>query len=196
MSSEELINVYDFDHTIYGGDASLDFIIYCTLRNPRTWRHIPRQIFAIINFALGRLDRKQIKQAAFLFLGDTKDLNTQLEKFWDSHERKIKKWYLDQKQPSDIIISASPEFLLQPIIRRLAVQPVIATIMDVRTGVITGENNRAVEKVTRLQAHNSTLRINHFYSDSMSDAPLFKLAKEAYLVKRRRVIAIPRSRLM
>lgn len=188
--SRAALNIYDFDHTIYDGDASLDFIIYCLLRYPKTWVYLPHQFIAIIRYILGQWNRKQVKQAAFAFLQALPDTNTIVTTFWNSHERKIKPWYLQQKQTSDLIISASPEFLLQPIAMKLGVLPPIATVMNPNTGAIVGENCRAEEKVERLHKYDPTINIANCYSDSQSDLPLLRLAKNAYLVKKNTLAAL------
>ena len=191
--SKAAINVYDFDHTIYDGDASLDFIIYCMRSQPRTWKHFPLQALALVRYALGLATRKQIKQVAFAFLRDTTNVDTLLKSFWTTHENKIKPWYLKQKHSSDLIISASPEFLLEPIAKKLGIASPIATVMDKRTGKISGENCRADEKVKRLHKYDPSIKIAHCYSDSMSDMPLLSLADNAYIVRGHDVVALQRD---
>jgi len=178
------INVYDFDHTIYDGDASVDFILYCMLRHPRTWKYFPSQGIAIMKYLLDDMSRKEIKQVAFAFLRDIPDVENLVRRFWDSHEHKIKPWYLAQKQTTDLIISASPEFLLKPIAEKLGIATPIATVMDPQTGKINGENCRAKEKVTRFKAAYPSAHITACYSDSLSDTPLLELADNAYIVKK------------
>lgn len=187
------VNVYDFDHTIYDGDASFDFILYCLLRYPKAWRFLPLQFIAVVRYALGQWSRKQVKQAAFSFLRVLPDTESTVATFWHTHSQKIKPWYRQQKQASDLIISASPAFLLQPIAHELGIAAPIATIMDPKTGMISGENCRAAEKVARLRTYDPELTIASCYSDSRSDAPLLKLATNAYLVKKHNVVALQRD---
>jgi HAD superfamily phosphoserine phosphatase-like hydrolase len=184
------VNIYDFDHTIYDGDASFDFILYCLLRHPKTWRFLPIQFLAAVRYALRQWDRKQVKQAAFALLSALPDGASEVESFWNTHDHKIKPWYMKQKQATDLIISASPEFLLKPIAQRLGIEPPIATIMDIQTGKISGENCRAGEKVKRLRMYDPSVIVASCYSDSMSDIPLLRLAEKAYLVKRGTVVAL------
>ncbi len=190
MSHADSVNVYDFDHTIYHGDASLDFIIYCMRRKPRTWRRLPLSGIAVVKYVFARATRKQVKQAAFAFLRDMTDLDTVVQNFWDTHESKIKPWYLERKHSSDLIVSASPEFLLRPIAERLGIAPPIATLMDTRTGQIIGKNCRADEKVRRLRAYDPSIEIANCYSDSPSDLPLLKLADKAYMVKKHTLVEL------
>lgn len=179
---KSLANVYDFDHTIYRGDASLDFIVFCMRRHPSLIYYLPADCIAIFLYLVGIWDRKQIKQVAFAFLKSIKNIDQELEIFWAHNEQKLEDWYLKQKQPSDVIISASPEFLLRPIITKLGVDIMIATRMNKRTGKIEGENCRAGEKVTRLLQINPNPSFLNAYSDSLSDLPLLKLAQNPYIV--------------
>ena len=55
--------------------------------------------------------------------------------------------------------------------------------MDRHTGETEGENCHGEEKVRRLREAYPEVEIREFYSDSLSDTPLAKLADKAYLVK-------------
>jgi len=196
MSRPNSVNVYDFDHTIYHGDASFDFIKYCLRHYPRTWKYLPADGFAIVRYVFGVPSRKQIKEVAFAFLHDLPDVDEVLKRFWATHEHKLKPWYRDQHQNSDIIISASPEFLLETIVKQLNIRALLATPMDKHSGKIEGENCRAEEKLRRLKAYDAKIKIDKFYSDSLSDMPLLKLANEPYLVKGHSVTLLNKEALM
>lgn len=103
--------------------------------------------------------------------------------FLDFKWKKIKTWYWENKKKSDIIISASPEFLLFPVTEKLDIQDVIATKLDINTGKIDGKNCRGKEKVVRFQEKYKLEEIDNFYSDSDADLPLATIAKRAYKVK-------------
>ena len=90
------------------------------------------------------------------------------------------------KQPTDIIISASPEFLLKPICDKLGVT-MLATKVDNKTGLFDGENCHGQEKVRRLHEIYPGAEIDEFYSDLYCDTPLARLAKKAYIVKGERL---------
>ena len=180
-------NIYDFDHTIYKGDASFDFIFYYMVRHPWSWRHLPYQLLALLRYIFGALSRKHFKERAFLFLRDVTDMEPLLEAFWKKNEHKIADWYSSVRSKSDIVISASPEFLLRPIIEKIGAGTLIATNMDQSTGLISGENCRGIEKVRRLEASGMLLTFNKAYSDSMSDRPMLALADYAYIVKGEKV---------
>jgi phosphoserine phosphatase len=102
--------------------------------------------------------------------------------FWDEHRKNIAPWYLEQKRADDVIISASPEFLLRPISEELGVR-LIATDMEPYTGRIRGRNCHDQEKVRRLRAAFPGETVEAFYSDSLSDTPMAEIAQHAFLVK-------------
>ena len=80
-----------------------------------------------------------------------------------------------------MIISASPEFLLQPMTDRLGVR-LIATRMNPYSGQIKGRNCHDEEKVRRFLELYPADSIDCFYSDSLCDSPMAALAKKAFLV--------------
>lgn len=175
------MNVYDFDKTIYDGDASLDFWKYSIKKQPLLLSYLPHQVLSAALFKFKLISRKEFKQRFFSFLKSLHTLN--LVDFWDQHQSKIKPWYLEQKKSDDLIISASPEFILKEMTDRLQIS-LIGTKMDEKTGKITGENCRGEEKVRRFKKQYQDALINQFYSDSHSDTPLKLLAKESFLVKK------------
>lgn len=182
------MNLYDFDHTIYRGDVSIDFIKYCLVRRPYLWYLLPIFAITIVRYVFGFRTRGQVKEIVFSFLPKIKDIDRDLESFWAIHKTHIRKWYIEQKRETDVIVSASPEFLLRPIADILNIQNLVATKMDKRTGRIIGENCRSKEKVRRLEELGLHRGIQAAYSDSLSDAPMLSLAKRAYIVKGDRII--------
>ena len=178
------MNVYDFDKTIYKYDSSVRFYLFCVKRNKLLLLHSPVQFFYLICYLLKLLSTKQYKQKSYTFLKYIKNINKTVTLFWDQEEENIESWYLQVKQPSDVVISASPQFLLAPICKRLQVGSLIGTDMDERSGQIWGENCKGKEKVVRFRQEFPAATIDKFYSDSLSDQPMADLAKESYMVKR------------
>ena len=175
------MNVYDFDGTIYDGDSSVDFFLYALKQKPSLLRYIPRQAWGFLLYGLKRISKTELKEYFFSFLSGM-DAERLAEDFWNQNQHKIYEWYLDQQQPDDIIISASPEFLLKPICQRLGVQHLIASTVDVQSGKFSGENCRGEEKVQRLAKEYNITQIDNFYSDSHSDLPLAQIANNAFLI--------------
>ena len=175
------MNVYDFDGTIYDGDSTVDFFLFVLKRKPALIRYVPVQSWGFLRYGLKKIGKTELKESFFSFLPGI-DVQKLTEDFWDLNQHRIYKWYLDQQQPDDIVISASPEFLLKPICRRLGIAHLIASKVDPRSGKFTGENCRGKEKVRRLDAEYHVTCIDCFYTDSHSDEPLAQIANRAFLV--------------
>lgn len=151
-----------------------------TTRNITCGRETDKRIFF---YKLKKIDKTQFKESFFSFLPLIKKKENMVKDFWILNEKKIKTWYWENKKKSDIIISASPEFLLFPVTEKLDIQDVIATKVDINTGKIDGKNCRGKEKVVRFQEKYKLEEIDNFYSDSDADLPLATIAKRAYKVK-------------
>lgn len=175
------MNVYDFDQTIYRGDSTGDFIIYCIMKYPKVLLTMPYTAWSFLLYILGLLDKTQFKERMYRFLKYV-PLGA-VECFWDEHIDKIKPWYREQQRSDDVVISASPEFLVKPACERLGIATVMATRVDIKTGKTDGLNCHDTEKVRRLHEWDAFADINEFYSDSYADQPLADLAKNAYMVK-------------
>ncbi|MCL1913917.1 MAG: haloacid dehalogenase-like hydrolase [Eubacteriaceae bacterium] len=173
------MNIYDFDKTIYAGNSSVDFFLYCFKRKPNPLLFI-RAVGASVSFLLTR-DKEKYKTRLFMFMKDYNDPDELLSAFWDVHLGKIYDWYLAQRSDDDIIISAAPEFILAEVSRRLGFL-LIATPSDKETGRITGNNCYGSEKYRRLVDETGITSCEEFYSDHKSDLPLAKIAKRAFLV--------------
>lgn len=172
------MNVYDFDGTIYDGDSTADFIMYCIRRYPKVLLNAPRTLWAYILYIFGVFSQTRFKEEMYAMFRYVSDMDKALEDFWKTHRRKIKDWYFEQKRDDDLIISASPEFLLAPVCENL-----MASRVDKNTGKYTGENCRGEEKVRRLYKNIPDASIDEFYSDSFADTPLSKEAKKSFFVE-------------
>lgn len=182
------MNVYDFDGTIYDGDSTVDFYFYCLCRQPRIVKHMLVQIKGFVLYKRRKIDKTQLKEYFFSFLNSLDGVDDIVVSFWENHYIKIKKWYFDIKKEDDIIISASPLFLLAPLKVRLNIKDVIATRVDGTTGKIEGKNCFGHEKIIRFEEEYKLSLIDCVYSDSVSDLPLAQQAKNAYLVKKNAII--------
>lgn len=191
MKVRHSMNVYDFDGTIYDGDSTVDFYFFCLRKRPRIAVYVFRQALGILRCAVGAIDTVRMKEEFLSFLpalGDSEELAVS---FWKARHGRIKSWYLKKKRESDVVVSASPEFLLRPICAGLGIEPPIATCVDPVTGRIEGRNCKGEEKVLRFAERFPQVDIQQFYSDSLSDAPLAKLAAEAFLVKKDALLPWP-----
>jgi len=176
------LNTYDFDKTIYINDSSLDFFFFCLWRYPgAVLRILPNLAWKSIKYLLKKCDFLELKECVFSYLKYIPDISDTVNVFWNEKWSGIGQWYLNQRKDDDIIISASPEFLVKPAGIRLGVE-VIATKMNNNTGKICGLNCHDEEKIRRFfEAHPGAVT-EEFYSDSDNDIPMAKLAKKAFKV--------------
>ena len=126
------MNAYDFDKTIYPGDSATHFWLFCLKRRPLTIVSALRAFPPLAAGLAGKLSRGEVKQALYSCLRLIPDVRAEAAAFWDSHIDRIYPWYLERKRDDDLIISASPDFLIGEACRRLGVRH-IATDMDLHT---------------------------------------------------------------
>ncbi len=178
------MNIYDFDKTIYDGDSTADFIKFCAKKYKRTWLTLIPTAWAFFLYAIGLYTKTQFKEKMYRFLRYIPNIKLALNEFWDTHEKNILDYYKAQKRDDDIIISASPQFLLEPICERLGITKLIASKVNKKFGIYTGENCWGEEKVKRLLEEYGIEECENFYSDSFSDTPLAEIAEKAYIVRK------------
>jgi len=175
------MNVYDFDKTIYDGDSSFDFYFHNLKRHWILALLWPIQAVAALRYKLKLIDKTSMKQTFYGYFKWIDDIDIEVELFWEKNQSKIKNFYASTHRDDDVIISASPEFMLKPICQKLNVT-LIASVVDPKTGTYTGKNCFGEEKVPRFRTKFPDATIETFYSDSLSDTPLAKIANEAVLV--------------
>lgn len=179
------MNVYDFDKTIYDGDSTIDFYVFNVKKDLRLLRFFPKQLFGLFKYLVLGASKETFKEDFYCYLKAI-DVNTRVKEFWSLYQNKIKTFYWKQKKEDDVIISASSEFLLKPIIEVLKVR-LIASKNNPKTGKFEGLNCYGKEKVHRFhQEYQET--IDEFYSDSFSDLPMSQLAIKSYIVKKEEII--------
>lgn len=177
------MNAYDFDKTIYKNDSSTDFLLFCLLRHPKALSRVPSIIAGYVKYFIFKKGRKEdFKEKAFSIVKYC-DINKDVADFWHKNKGKIKEFYLKQKKEDDVIISASPRFLLEPICIDLGIKHLICTEVDHKTGKFLSLNCWGKEKVVRFKMKFKNTEVKEFYSDSYSDTPMAELAKVAFIVK-------------
>lgn len=185
------MNTYDFDKTIFYPDSSFCFYRYCLRHFPSAvLPTVPKSLIAALRYKIGKISAKQLKEQLFSFLSAIRDIDAAVTAFWQKYETHIGAWYLAQKRNDDLILSASPRFLLQPVCDRLGVE-LIATEMDRHSGRIHGENCHDYEKVRRFYLRDPNGHTEAFYSDSLTDSPMAEIADRAFLVNKHRLFPWP-----
>ncbi|MCD8027027.1 MAG: HAD-IB family phosphatase [Clostridiales bacterium] len=182
------MNAYDFDKTIYDGDSTADFYIFSLKRHKKIITQLPSLICAFVKFYVFKSGTKtQFKETMYRFLKFC-DIEKDVKDFWSTHRKKIKNFYINQQKDDDVIISASPFFLLEPICSEISIKHLIASRVEPETGKYTGINCHGTEKVKRFYEKFGKVKIDEFYSDSYSDTPMAQIADKAYIVKKDKII--------
>lgn len=181
-------NVYDFDKTVYDGDSSIDFYLFCLKLNPHLILLLPYMCIYFFMYKLKLVEKKIFKEKFFSILKYIRDIDNTIDLFWSKNEFKIKKWFLDDKSENKIIISASPEFLLKPICEKIGVTDLIASVVNKKDGKFISENCYGQEKLKRLNQKYNDYIIEKFYSDSKSDIYLAQKSINSYLVNKNNII--------
>ena len=183
------MNVYDFDGTIFSSDCSIGFCFWCMNRHPKLWfTFFPKAIKNLLLKKMGKMPEYLMQRKFFGYLMLIDDFDVQIKRYWDKNEKKIAKWYLAQKKSDDLIISASPTCIIEPIAKRLGVN-FIATEYDREYGVLVNNMMYAKEKAKYIIDSGFPL-IENFYSDSLADTPLALCAEKAHLVTKQATTVI------
>ena len=183
------MDVYDFDKTLYRGDSTADFLKFCLRRHPRIVATFPRTAFSALSWLrFNAIDKTRFKTALYRFLPYVTDVEGEIERFWRINESKICGPCTPSK--GDLVISASPEFLLRDVCRRRGLE-LIASQVDPHTGAVLGPNCSDDEKPRRFRAAYPHESIDAFYSDSLNDTPLARMAKRAFMVDITRGVVQP-----
>ncbi|MFM9413592.1 haloacid dehalogenase-like hydrolase [Peptococcus simiae] len=177
------MRVYDFDETIYDGDSTAHFFFFLLRRHPGLVRFLPEGGLAFLRYKFGSWTKTQFKERLYRLFQGVEDIEAEVAAFWAAHRTGIKDFYLAQQAADDLVISASPRFLLAPICADLGIHHLLASEVDPQTGFYRGLNCWGDEKVRRyLEAGYRLENMTDFYSDSFSDVPLAVRAKRAWLV--------------
>ena len=180
------MNGYDFDDTIFRGNSMRRFSVFCTLRLPYLLLYLPVLLLAFLLRGL-RIINKNIYllllEGFVVFVPHTEKF---VVKFWDKNISRIKEWYLKQKRDNDIVVSATPLFVVGEACRRLGVR-CIASDFSAR-GKLTGKHCHGKYKVKYFCAQTENAPLDSYYSDSFSDAPMWRYASKGYLVKGEKII--------
>ena len=190
-----LIDVYDFDGTIYDGDSTVDFVRCCLRRHPGMLAALPRVAAAALSLAAHRIGLTQFKTVLFGEMARRFSLEQEAARFWQDMKtrQKIGPRFFDTPRDVPIIIaSASPEFELQYAARLLGVGTLIGTRCDAQTGVLIGKNCKGEEKLRRIGEAVGSFEIRAMYTDdAKADGPLLAAARERYLLTHGTVQRLP-----
>lgn len=181
------MNVYDFDNTIFKGDSTAKFFLYSLKKHPKILKLIPGILVGFFRFYVFKKGTKTEFKQKLMYFVKYIDYAKDIEAFWAKEKINIKEFYKKQQKADDVVISASPSFILEPICKELGITHLMCSEVDAITGLYQGENCHGKEKVKRYKEMFGDSVIHEFYSDSYSDTPLAKISQKAYMVKGNRI---------
>ena len=134
------IDVYDFDKTIYNGDSTIDFYLYCIKKNLLLLRYFPIQLLYYIKYKLKLVNKEKFKEKFFIFLNGINNIDDYIIEFWKKNKNKVRYEIIKQNENKKYIISASPEFLLQSMVIQMNNFELIATKVNKKSGRFESKN--------------------------------------------------------
>lgn len=176
------MNVYDFDETIFFGDAENRFFAYM-FEQKGFGRYRLMYRWNELLFKLKLRSKTKSRENEYSILKKVPDIDALLEDFWNRNEQYMKPWYAKVRRDDDIIATGTPGFLMEPMMKRLGIRYMVSTAMDKHTGKIDGIFAIGEEKAKVFRRQFPDAEIDAFYSDAWSDHFMAELAKKAYIVK-------------
>ena len=180
------MKVFDFDNTLYDGECSLDFFLYCLKKKKSLIKYLPTVTSKALKYKTGIVPESEVYEFVNsmlkIFFDNCENLDRLVQDFWKTHRRKLKDFMLKKISPEDAIISASPRFLLDGVADRLNTQHILCTEIDMESQTLSFlcYSQNKVHAFT--EAFGDT-PIEVFYTDNMNDMPLIQRAEHAVLVK-------------
>ena len=141
------VDIYDFDKTVVPFDSALKYWGFCMVHNPWIILLLPFQFIWGMMMLTHIISVRTCKKVAFLYI---RLINNEknVKKYWDKYEKYVYDWFkLENRKRTTVLISASPDFLIEEIARRMNVDYVICTTHDRKHGIMRSEVCRHAEKV-------------------------------------------------
>lgn len=89
------MNVFDFDKTIYNGDSTLNFYLFCLKKKPILVLCIFQQLFAAGLYLANIYSKTKFKEKFFCFLNYIDNIDDYVTEFWQLEKDNICNWYLE-----------------------------------------------------------------------------------------------------
>jgi phosphoserine phosphatase len=181
------INAYDFDNTLYRGESIFEFACFFIRKHPSTIKYLSKAVKLYKKYKKNNLTKEEIEETIFSILDSIqvskKEIDRLVEIFWEKNSKKLNKELLKQIKKEDVILTASPSFLIEKV--TLPTKNIYTSDIDIENRKINflcfGEN-----KKKKWEELHKNKKIKKLYTDSYVDMPLMKIAKEVYLVKKGR----------
>jgi len=188
--------LFDMDGTVTRGDSILPMIRYAIKTGFAKKRHLFPVAWGFLGYSFGRLDDTRAKEMAISFLegktvneaaafADSFCKDILMKRIYPAAREEMKKHISEGRRI--LLVTASPDFYLQPLIRELNLSGIIGTRADISpegvySGRISGRNCRGMEKTLRVAEYLAAggfelhTEDSYAYGDSGHDWPMMTLA--------------------
>ncbi|MCR4645739.1 MAG: haloacid dehalogenase-like hydrolase [Oscillospiraceae bacterium] len=184
------MNVFDFDNTLYHGESVVDFALFMLRHNKQIYTWLPTIFWYLMMYKLCLVTKEQMERKLNEFLkvliSDDYDLHTMVKAFWKENAHKLDPAMLRRIRPEDVILTASPDFMMNVIGKRLGTTHILCSVVDIPTKTIL-YLNFGTNKVKRFRKLYRNTQVRRFYTDSYNDQAMIDLAQTAYLVENGKV---------
>jgi len=181
------MNVYDFDNTIYDGESVLDFFLFCLKKKKILIMYLPLAIYTLFLYKLRFLSIEKlydlVGKMSSVVIDNQKNADSFVQEFWAKNSYKLKPYFLNILKSEDVIITSSPNILIEGIANKLKTKNIISSQFNLKTGTFDFACFRE-NKLLAFKEKYPNVIINEFYTDSLNDMPLIKISKKAYIVKK------------
>lgn len=184
------MNAFDFDNTLYFGESSVDFVLYLCKRNKKILLWIPKILSGLVRYKMCLISKAEIEKKINAFLASVltgkEEIELYVKEFWEKFDSHLNRELLKKVSKDDVIITASPSFILDGIKSKLITSNLICSEFDFDTKSVLffnfGEN-----KVLKFREIYGDAEIDSFYTDSYNDKAFMKVSNEVYLVRKNRI---------
>ena len=184
------MNVYDFDNTLYKGESTVDFAFFMMQHNPKIYTWIPTIFWNLLMYKLCLTEKEQMQRILNEFLKvliqDDYDITEMAQAFWRKNENRLNMALIRRIRPEDVILTASPDFMMNVIGKRLGTGHILCSKVDIPTKTIL-YLNYGTNKVRYFRRLYHDTPVSRFFTDSYNDQAMMDLAQRVYLVSNGRV---------
>ncbi len=180
------LDIYDFDKTVVPYDSGSTFFLFCLAHYPYLLLLTPFYAVMGLLYLVRLLPLDAFKKHVFCFIRFI-PLERAVKKFWDKHEKDVFPWFRpEERERYTVVISASPDFLLEEIAERLKVDKLLCTHHDRKNGTLLEKNCKHEEKVRRFYAvFPKDTKVKCVYSDGYkTDKPIFSLGEQCFHIEK------------
>lgn len=188
------IAVFDFDGTIYKGDATKEFCWFYYRKKPFKAYYFIIQLAFWMQYRLGLLSTTQFKSKFLQFINnnDAAQIDVLVALFWTKKKELVRGHLIDEitrlkkEGVHIVVVSASPELFIKTFCLSLGVDTVLGSELKVLNNKYSLlVNCRGQEKLKRIKRDFTDFEIIAAYSDNEDDDVLLKMAKNGYWVDKK-----------